>query len=212
MLLTGVGLAALTLPLVGWQTWRDWLEVGQLASDNYARDRGWIFLSRDLQGIPRRWLLESGDTTSTPPARRTLATVLGLGLWLAAVAVTVAVAWRRRRGPAPLAGPGAAFVLLGAWLSCYHFMYYDVLLAGLPMCLLFVPPRGVPRARRVVDKFPYTLLAILIPLPFLSVLLDPTHHYPPGDTFCLLALWAWCGWKWLRTPEEVPELLAVRGP
>ena len=38
-------------------------------------------------------------------------------------------------------GPAAAFVLLGAWMMCYHFMYYDVLLAALPVALLFMQPR-----------------------------------------------------------------------
>jgi hypothetical protein len=28
----------------------------------------------------------------------------------------------------------------------------------------------------------------------------PIFHSPPFDTFCLLALWAWCGWQWLRKP------------
>jgi hypothetical protein len=32
-------------------------------------------------------------------------------------------------------------LLVGAWLSCFHFMYYDILLTALPLVLLFLDPR-----------------------------------------------------------------------
>src|SRR5262249_3904791 len=72
---------------------------------------------------------------------------LGGSLLGAAALATAAVAWRRRKMPAPLDGPGAAFVLLGAWLTCLHFMYYDVLLAALPVGLLFTEPGRYLRLR-----------------------------------------------------------------
>ena len=107
--------------------------------------------------------------------------------------------------PAPVAGPAAAFLLLGAWLSCWHFMYYDVLLAALPVCLLFTDPRRYldfrPLGRWAWDVVPVVALVLVIAFPYLCVWLDPTHHYPPLDLFTLLALWAWCGVTWLRRPE-----------
>jgi hypothetical protein len=236
MLLTGLALAALTLPFVGWRAWRDWLEVGRMGSASYAEAENWVNLSRDLQGIPRRWLLTFADGWATD-AGRPLPTRLGLGLWLGVLAVTVLVAFLRRLGPAALAGPPAAFVLLGAWLSCYHFMYYDVLLTALPVCLLFTEPGrylkvsfwpapaeplhpellayyrprledptpppapllpGGGRLHWVRNPLPPTVLVLMIGLTYLGSLLDPTYHFPPFDTFCLLVLWGWCGWRWLR--------------
>jgi hypothetical protein len=201
MLLTGLALVLLTLPLVGVQSWLDWLAVGRLASGHYARDRNWIFLSRDLVGIPRRWLLHFSDGTATD-ADRPLPTVLGVGLWLAVPLVTAAVALRRRHEPAAAAGPAAAFVLLGAFLSSYHFIYYDMLLAALPVAVLFAGP-----ARLADLRVPLALLALLIALSYFAALLDPSFFFPPFDTFCLLLLWAWCGWTWLVTPP----CRAVRG-
>src|SRR5205085_11367430 len=61
---TGVTLAALTLPAVGWPAWVDWFRVGQEASATYEGDRNWICFSRDLLGIPRRWMNLSGDELS----------------------------------------------------------------------------------------------------------------------------------------------------
>jgi hypothetical protein len=126
-------------------------------------------------------------------------------LWLLVLAATVYVAVLRYRRPPAAEGPPAAFVLLGAWLSCYHFMYYDVLLAALPVCLLFTDPRRYldfrPFRRWAWDAVPLAALALVIAFPYLCVWLDPTHHYPPMDLFTLLLLWAWCGWTWLRRPE-----------
>ena len=155
--------------------------------------------------MPRRWLLHFDPTEHATDPDRPLPRVLGLGLWLAVVGATAALALARRRQPAAVAGPPAAFVLLGAWLSCYHFMYYDVLLAALPVCLLFTDPRRYldfrPLGRWAWDVVPVVALVLVIAFPYLCVWLDPTHHYPPMDLFTLLALWAWCGVTWLRRPE-----------
>jgi hypothetical protein len=147
---TGLALILLTLPFVGVSCWLRWIEVGRLAAALYQRDRNWIFLSRDLQGLPRRWLGDYRHYYAEFPHGETLANVLGLALWLGPVALTVLIAlwqWRRPRSSildprssASLEGPGAAFVLLGAWLSCFHFMYYDVLLTALPLGLLLTDP------------------------------------------------------------------------
>src|SRR5205807_5978489 len=58
MAATGLVQIALTLPWVGIPTWRDWLEVGRAGAACYNTDKNWIFLSRDLLGIPRRFLLD----------------------------------------------------------------------------------------------------------------------------------------------------------
>ncbi len=96
MLLTGAALALLTLPFVGVHAWFDWLEVGRTASGEYRSSENWIFLSRDLQGLPRRWLhfVQGNPTNGEDP----FTNILGVGLWLAVPLLTTAVAvWRWRR-------------------------------------------------------------------------------------------------------------------
>jgi hypothetical protein len=212
MALTGLALILLTLPFVGWHTWLDWLAIGRVASAHYAIDENWIFLSRDLQGIPRRYLFHFAEGRAIDgdwflPGR------LGLALWLTVAALTVFVALWRWRRPAGFSGIPAAFLLLGAWLSCYHFIYYDVLLAALPVYLLLAEPRlwngllTLPQPERLCNATPLVLLALFFLVPHTADGIDylvtngkPIFHSPPFDTFCLLALWAWCGWRWLREP------------
>jgi hypothetical protein len=229
MALTGLALILLTLPFVGWRTWLDWLTVGRLASAHYATDETWIFLSRDLQGIPLRYLLHFADGVAAD-SDRLLPDRLGLGLWLTVAALTVFVALWRWRRPARFSGEPAVFLLLGAWLGCFHFMYYDVLLAALPVYLLLalvwhgqeiVPQRAAPqRAAGFIPaginpaaRLPLILLALFFLVPHTADGIDylvtngrPIFHSPPFDTFCLLALWAWCGWHWFR---ERPNPTAV---
>ena len=64
----------------------------------------------------------------------------GWGGLLASLPLTSLLAMLDRRRARDTTGPAAAFLLLGAWLSCFHFMYYDVLLAALPLFLLFTEP------------------------------------------------------------------------
>jgi hypothetical protein len=144
MAMTGALLAVATLPVVGWQSWLDWVAVGRIASARYAITENWLVLSRDLQNVPRRWFLHD----PTDP----WATRLGLGLWAAVVLTTGVVALLRRRAVAVSDGPGAAFVLLGAWMSCWHFMYYDVQLAALPILLLFTPKWRLRTPRRWASR------------------------------------------------------------
>jgi arabinofuranan 3-O-arabinosyltransferase len=163
MIATGAGLAVATLPFVGWHTWLEWLHVGKLAAQVYNTDENWIFLSRDLLGIPRRWMLNfaSGairEPTWYPPPREgmgviwhalfgdksmppwLLPSVVGWVLVAFVLEVTLRTALLRRRQARATVGPPAAFLFLGAWLVCYHFMYYDVLLAVLPVLLLWHDP------------------------------------------------------------------------
>jgi hypothetical protein len=263
MLLTGVGLAAATLPWVGWQSWLDWLLVGRQASALYATNRNWILLSRDLLGIPRRWLIDfSGDDALH---QSLAATLIGWALLGSVVAGTAALCLVRKEQSRALAGPPAAFLLLGAWLSCYHFMYYDVLLTALPVALLLTEPRrylspvlmaiaAVPETTAkggllqryqpgldcpapaagvflpvgeqnlcVRNSMTLTLVALLVlsdlllpalgmevsisapalkhvPIP-LPITFSTAYDGTPWPTFCVLALWLWCGWLWLRTPQ-----------
>jgi hypothetical protein len=251
MAVTGLVQIAITLPVVGWETWLHWLQVGRVAADDYAIQENWIFLSRDLLGIPRRWLLTFEGQIATVPAEQPLPAALGWGLWLIVFLSTLLAAWLRRRRLQEMTGTAPAFVLLGAFFSCYHFMYYDFILGGLPVLVLFTeprryfqavfwrPPRWLSRfmgdtveattpsgllkwyyqptlddltpppmpllpggrfPRWVRAPAPPLLLTLVLALPALGCLIDPTNHFPPGDTFSLLVLWAWCGYRLLVDP------------
>lgn len=139
MLLTTSGLAVLTLPVVGWQAWQDWFYVARLGAALYDVDENWIFLSRDLLGIPRRWLQEF--PLHERGRASFLATIVGYGLLFSVLLTTAGIALYRRSEAQATLGVPAAFLLLGAWLSCFHFMYYDVLLAALPVSVLFTEPK-----------------------------------------------------------------------
>jgi hypothetical protein len=180
MAATGFTLVALTLPLVGVQTWFDWLAVCRLASARYEHFGIWIIFSRDLQGLVRRWFF--------PEPSGVLPNILALGLWFAVSATTVVVAlWRRQAVRSDL-GPGAALILLGGWLSAFHFMYYDTLLTSLPLLLLFAPPEG----KKLI---PCAFLASLVACYPALMWLNPGYFFSPIDTYLLLGLWAWCGWQ-----------------
>ena len=143
MVSTGAGLAALTLPFVGLQTWFDWLKVGAAAAELFNRDQNWINLSRDLQGIPRRFLHDF-----TPGAEREtpLVKAAAWSLWGIVFATSVLV-YRLRADRGKALGLGAAFLFLGAWLTCYRFMYYDALLSIVGVACLFAEPGRLFRTR-----------------------------------------------------------------
>jgi hypothetical protein len=98
---------------------------------------------------------------------------------------------------------------MAMWLSCFHFMYYDVLLAVMPIYLLLADlwkGQGIIPRRGAV---PLLFLALLFVVPHAAEGVDylvnngkPIFHMPPFDTFFLLALWAWCGWQWVRNPPS----------
>ena len=194
MLLAGAGLAALTLPLVGTQSWLDWRQIGREGLDRYETSEAWVFLSRDLSGIPRRWLLDFDLDGGGPHAA--LATWLGHGLLLSVAGAAVLVALLRPRRMRAVEGAPAAFLLLSGWLSCLHFMYYDVLLTALPVCLLFTGPRSWRRAA------PPALLVLVCTLAQAGPAFAPGWRFAPHETFWLLVLWGWCGWRTLFQKEE----------
>jgi hypothetical protein len=141
MLATAAVLALATLPFVGIHGWLDWLRVGREATACYETDENWIFMSRDLYSIPRRWLLAFKMPIDERIPYPIWTRILSIGFPVASLVATVTVVClRNRRVEASKEGPAAAFLLLGAWMSCFHFMYYDVLLTALPMCLLFTHP------------------------------------------------------------------------
>jgi hypothetical protein len=240
MALTGTGLALVTIPLVGLQSWKDWLAVGREATVTYRYDANWIPLSRDLLGIPRRWLDFQADWT----VRRdnVVATWTGWALLGTVLALTVALAvWRPRQARA-VTGPPGAYLLLGAWLCCFHFMYYDVLLSALPVFLLFTEPARylepilfavarvsgttsdpallryyrpgfsadlpppaptlAPRAGHlwVINRLVPTAVVFLTTTSYVFPVIGLGIHGFAYDTTCLLGIWLWCGWQWLREP------------
>jgi hypothetical protein len=144
MVVTGCGMAAATLPFVGVQVWLDWLHVGREAAALYNVNKNWINLSRDVQGIPRRIL---HDFSLPEPDRDTLlAKTLAWTIWGLILGTTAAVYLRygdRRR----TTGVGIGFLFLGAYLTCYRFMYYDTLLAAMGCAALFAEPARFLRTR-----------------------------------------------------------------
>jgi hypothetical protein len=139
---TGMLLALLTVPFVGVASWFDWLQVGAEATETYKADSNWIHLSRDLLSIPRRWLTFDSEPQRWYERRDDLpTTIVGWAMLIAVAELTVRVAVMRRQQLQAPTGPVPAFLLLAAWLCCFHFMYYDTLLAALPFFLLFTEPR-----------------------------------------------------------------------
>jgi len=137
------------------QSWYHWYWTGKVGAWGYAEQYNWIFLSRDLLSIPRRWMLtfnERHDFAQNSD-NQPIPTALGVGLVVLVVGLTSAIVLlslldsARRRQVLAFTGPGAAFILLGCHFSCYHFIYYDTTVALLPMFLLFSEPRKylVPR-------------------------------------------------------------------
>ena len=268
MLATGAALGLVTLPFVGVHSWLDWLHVGKEAAVLYNTDRNWVFLSRDLLSIPRRALLDFQEPSGREPVRYAdphgpsfwwyylcgdrevpgwlVPTLAGWALLVAVLELTVRLAAFRKEQSRAVTGPPAAFLLFGAWLCCYHFMYYDVLLVALPVFLLFpepgryleplylvvvplggafgarlngyhgprrpdaLPPRPplLPLGYRniwVVNRmFPTLTVLLLLTQPLGPVLGLGGYYGPPWDTFLVLALWLWAGWRWLRMPPAAP--------
>lgn len=204
---TGLALIAATLPVVGVETWKNWLAVGRIAAGMYDVDKNWIFLSRDLFGIPRRFMLEfepEGSATNNRP----IVALIGWASWAVIFLITAVVA-RRRRLNTSLIGPGPALAFLAAWLLTYHFMYYDSQVA----CFAIVVMLAVPARSLRWSSWPiasWGLFWALIPLPLENVIIpnspeftlrfadkDPSILFAindlyPTDTLLFLVVWAWC--------------------
>jgi hypothetical protein len=150
MLVGGATWAALTLPLVGWESWRDWLTVGSVANRTYNVDGNWIFLSRDLLGIPRRWMINADPAVPYYLRDRWEAHVAGWAIWLVVFETTLRLSQQLPSLRQARTGHGASFLLLGAWFSCLHFMYYDVLLSFVAYMAVLDPPSRFLRPRLLI--------------------------------------------------------------
>jgi arabinofuranan 3-O-arabinosyltransferase len=166
MTATGLALVLITLPFVGIECWFDWFRIGRAAADLYKIDDNWIFLSRDLFGIPRRWLLDFQLEKMTRD--RPIAELTGWLLWGTIVATTAVVSWRCRLRAVD--GYAAAFVGLGAMLSCYRFIYYDFTVAAFPVALLLThPERFMTPTLLVAAAAPPELAGFVAPRPLVGL-------------------------------------------
>ncbi len=140
MALTGLTLIGVTIPVVGIEAWFNWLKVGKVASAVYDYDENWVTLSRDLLSLPRRYMLNFDLPVKERTADWLPVTLLGWGLIVFVVEITVRTVVMRPGERRATEGAPAAFLLISCYMFCYHFMYYDFLLAILPVWLLFVRP------------------------------------------------------------------------
>ena len=224
MVVGGATWVLATLPVVGIQSWFDWLEVGKMAAAEYETNLNWTRLSRDLGGLFRRLLV---DFDAKPIEPSLVAGRLGLIAVAGVLVVTGWVSWFRARGHRDLLG----FACLGAYLACFRFVYYDAVVAALPTILLC---RGAARFRftpivvgswrgylpsltlilvgllllweNVIKTWPVSLTLTLgeitpagIPggdgsASAATILIDTTV-YTPSDTVILLILWSWWALK-----------------
>lgn len=283
----GVCVCLATLPLVGIEGWKEWLAVGKSAADLYNVNENWINLSRDVSGIPRRLAIDftQPQPKGGEPWLNTLCNALlgGIGLVTAAVGAFGGGTLRRSWRVARVVGPGSAvayflrgygtsyvglragFVLLGGWLCCYRFMYYDAILTGVGLAALLAYPRWTlggwraelreanqQRSRRrtflFVNSFPLSILILLLltdnvmlysgnlmtvanegftkevtdpckatvtklandgtPTTVVKTVTTPKQlrvkfdYNQPVETFLVIALWVWCGWRLLRAGDR----------
>jgi arabinofuranan 3-O-arabinosyltransferase len=206
--MAGVGLLqiGLTLPWVGVETWRDWLRVGNKGAGVYNVDENWIFLSRDLLGIPRRLMIDF-DPKAYAERNRIEVALVGWALVAAVLEITCRLAAVRRSEVRDVTGPAAAFLLLGAWLSCYHFMYYDVLLSALPVFLLFTEPRQYLQ-RRFLAWEPLILWHEPLLMPWETVTAEASARQISKGSVSFVALPA-ANYGWVRNPFTILVLAAL---
>lgn len=178
---------ALTVPFVGSQGWENWLAIGSEASAKYDIDPNWTNLSRDVYGIPRRGMIDFGKPEQERVTPEVTAASFGsLGfVFLATVAVYL---WRGDRSK--FHGLSAGFLLLGAFLCCYRFMYYDAVLALVGLSALLANPRWTllgrqgeltspaaslteRRVRLFTNSFPLTVLVLLLVYDNILIGLNP---------------------------------------
>jgi hypothetical protein len=184
-------LVLLTLPSVGTQSWINWLQLTLEAFTTYSYDPTWIRGSRDLLSLPRQCNL-----VAAPSWTDSSLAISGWSLLGVVVLTTLAVAICRRKSMAGPTADGFCFVLLAAWLSCIHFMHYDVLLAALPVLILSSRPHY--RWPRIILAFLATCLLVTPGAPGWSGM--------AWETIALLVLWIWCGWR-IWTDGSAPKCL-----
>jgi hypothetical protein len=145
MLACGALLAALTLPFVGLRSWLEWRQLAPDIAWGNRVFRNWIFLSRTLFSIPRRWLVDF----DLPDVERDTLTIdiVCWALYLFVIELSVRLIVMRGRDARVVRGPGAAFILSAAWLCCFQFMYYDCLVSFPAVIVLFLEPGSWLRPR-----------------------------------------------------------------
>lgn len=214
MIASGTGFVAATLPFTGFAAWLRWFEVGRHAAELYERDANWVWMSRDLIGLPRRQLW---DWEHLRPHLELIAaqrpfdfdvmqqvqngpwqTALGVGLWLGVLVLTLGFWTALRRfdlsrnvlKPVVASGPRPAFLLFGALLTTYHFMHYDLQPMALPMCLLLA---HLGRMSRLAGGL---LIAVNVALVYCHMDLSLGHGSVriPFETLLLTGVWLWSGW------------------
>lgn len=212
MIISSLVLILATLPFTqGIEPWKRWLTVGQRASAIYELDRRWIWMSRDLSGLPRRAMWRpaelatqvkycvDADVTSpdfTAVNLETTATgrvqsprwvsFVGWGLLGFVGLTTLWVMWRQEE-EIPLDGVAVAFLLLGVCFSIFHFMHYDLILMALPMLLL------VSQWKQLAPPMKWMLGMVLGVLLLVTINFHRVSHYSlltiPWETLALLILW-----------------------
>lgn len=213
MMASGAGFVAATLPFTGLAPWLRWLQVGRHGAELYATDPNWVWMSRDLIGLPRRQLwdwehfwehlqLVMGQRDFDPETMQGVltdpfATWVGVSLWLGVLVATAAgfvlLRWLSRArsgfGDIPSFGFLPAFLLFGALLTPYHFMHYDLQPLALPMCLLLAVSDQLGRLARLV------LVGIHLVLVHCHMDLSMGHGSIriPFETLLLVGVWGWTG-------------------
>jgi arabinofuranan 3-O-arabinosyltransferase len=161
MATAGLVFVALTLPFCGVEPWNDWYQQGKAAASGYDTDYNWVHLSRDLSNALRRFVV-TFDDGSASNHKDWLPILAGYVPWVTTVAIWLIICLSYRKSLRGNDGVGPAFVMLGGYLSCFHFMYYDALLAAFPMALLLVQPRrlfeprflgSAPESAELLDYF-----------------------------------------------------------
>lgn len=157
----------------------------------YGVNKNWVHFSRDLFGLPRRVLIDFDlpESARDNPA----VAVIGWATWTTVLVVTATLV-RLRADRTRLVGLGAGFALLGAFLCCYRFMYYDATLAFLAVAVLMGDPR--PGVRWSVAGFLATVYGYEnFGLHFVGT------YTQPVDTLLFLTLWVICG-VWLLSAGD----------
>jgi hypothetical protein len=160
---------------------------------------------------PGDWVIGEGEDAVKIPIGALL--VAGIAALTALIWISTAL-WRRGRGQGyghDPAGPAAAFLLFGALLTTYHFMYYDLLVFALPMALFLNRINHIGPVRNsllfILDVVQRTVLVILVAF-FIAFSSEMTTGHGvvrmPLETFFLILFWAWAG-CWTLVNTALPD-------
>lgn len=220
MAVVGLLQIAVTIPIVGVQSWKDWLVVGKEASECYSVNQNWIELSRDFGGIVRRPLIDM----KKPEAERVNPTVDRIAAAVVLTVFSLTIIVTLLCGDRQAIGLSAGFLLLGSFLSCYRFMYYDSMIAAAGFAALFATGNWLKYESRDSIRYwfrPFLTMAFVVLFTLIlvenvittwgikgritiDILGEPNKpkalEWEIGfrnawDTLIILFLWAWLGVK-----------------